>query len=150
MHAPTHFKPNTITYKVAVYALAEWAQYTHPVSSLPIYVLCGSGFSCIIAGTALSEGSAGRTALALVGKFGASAAFNISYMYTAELYPTCIRYIQQSSTPPVSGIYSRALPHLYQVYSRALPHLYQYTVRSTRMRSSVPLLEPGSPRSLVV
>jgi hypothetical protein len=67
-------------------------RYTHPVSSLPIYVLCGSGFSCIIAGTALSEGSAGRTALALVGKFGASAAFNISYMYTAELYPTCIRY----------------------------------------------------------
>ena len=63
----------------------------HLISFLSVWLVC-AGFSCILAGTALDEGSMGRTALALLGKFGAAAAFNISYMYTAELYPTCIRY----------------------------------------------------------
>lgn len=74
------------------------------------FTLLLSGFSCIIAGTALSEGSAGRTALALAGKFGASAAFNISYMYTAELYPTCIRNTAIGSCSTIARVGAIAAP----------------------------------------
>ena len=53
------------------------------------FTLTLSGISCIIAGF-LPKG-VGRLAMAVVGKFLVSAAFNMTYMYTAELYPTVIR-----------------------------------------------------------
>ena len=48
-----------------------------------------SGIAAIPAGF-LDDG-AGKTTLALIGKFGASASFSIVYLYTAELYPTQVR-----------------------------------------------------------
>ena len=39
----------------------------------------------------LMEDGTAKTALALIGKFGATASFAVVYLYTAELYPTQIR-----------------------------------------------------------
>eukprot|EP00092_Neocalanus_flemingeri_P000308 GFUD01000330.1.p1 GENE.GFUD01000330.1~~GFUD01000330.1.p1 ORF type:complete len:587 (-),score=99.35 GFUD01000330.1:144-1904(-) len=63
----------------------------------PVLSLCQllSGISCITC--AFLQGSEDPTLkliqviFSLVGKFGASAAFAIVYLYTAELFPTCIR-----------------------------------------------------------
>ena len=58
-------------------------------SSLLSSSLLLSGIAAIPAGF-LDDG-AGKTTLALIGKFGASASFSIVYLYTAELYPTQVR-----------------------------------------------------------
>ena len=57
----------------------------------PILVFCQllAGITCIIA--AFIDGTGAITAFTLAGKFGASSAFAIIYLYTAELYPTVIR-----------------------------------------------------------
>jgi len=63
----------------------------------PVLSLCQliSGIACI--SCAFLQGSEdpglqlAQMVLSLVGKFGASAAFAIVYLYTAELFPTCIR-----------------------------------------------------------
>ncbi|XP_019715834.1 solute carrier family 22 member 15 isoform X2 [Hippocampus comes] len=88
---------------VAMYGLVE----------LPAYPLCVyfmnqpwagrrkslSGFLCLAACACLctifipedTESSLGSTSLALLGKLTVSAAFNIVYVYTSELYPTVVR-----------------------------------------------------------
>jgi len=48
------------------------------------------GICCIVAAF-LTPGTAGFAILALGAKMGASAAFNVTFMYTAQLYPTSIR-----------------------------------------------------------
>ena len=48
-----------------------------------------SGTAAIPAGF-MDDGTA-KTALALIGKFGATASFAVVYLYTAELYPTQIQ-----------------------------------------------------------
>jgi len=46
---------------------------------------------CCIAAAFIKAGSPGYAVLALGAKMGASAAFNVTFMYTAQLYPTSIR-----------------------------------------------------------
>jgi len=46
---------------------------------------------CCIAAAFIEAGSPGYAVLALGAKMGASAAFNVTFMYTAQLYPTSIR-----------------------------------------------------------
>ncbi|XP_059084961.1 organic cation transporter protein-like [Tigriopus californicus] len=48
-----------------------------------------TGIACIAAG--FMDDGGGKTALALIGKFGASAGFSVVYLFTTELYPTEIR-----------------------------------------------------------
>ncbi|XP_050996239.1 solute carrier family 22 member 13 [Acomys russatus] len=63
------------------------------------------------------------TVLAVVGKFASSAAFTISYVYTAELFPTIIRQTGMglvSIFSRISGILTPLLMLLEQ-YHRALP-----------------------------
>ena len=54
-----------------------------------------SGVACIISAVLsdynFSYQPETRLALSLIGKFGASAAFAIVYLYAAELFPTCTR-----------------------------------------------------------
>ena len=56
----------------------------------PVFNVNFSGICCIVAAF-LTPGSVIFTILALGAKLGASAAFNVIYMYTAQLYPTSIR-----------------------------------------------------------
>eukprot|EP00095_Tigriopus_kingsejongensis_P002623 maker-scaffold290_size220039-snap-gene-0.6 protein:Tk02623 transcript:maker-scaffold290_size220039-snap-gene-0.6-mRNA-1 annotation:"solute carrier family 22 member 15-like" len=57
-----------------------------PTLSASLFI---TGIPCIIAG--FLQPGAGKTALALIGKFGASAAYSVVYLFTTELYPTEIR-----------------------------------------------------------
>ncbi|KTF91261.1 hypothetical protein cypCar_00003496 [Cyprinus carpio] len=58
--------------------------------------LAFAGISCLLTMFVPESGSLlSATSLALVGKLMVSAAFNIVYVYTSELYPTVIRYSQR-------------------------------------------------------
>lgn len=57
-----------------------------PTLSISLFL---TGIACIAAGF-MNEGT-GKTVLALIGKFGASAGFSVVYLFTTELYPTEIR-----------------------------------------------------------
>ena len=68
----------------------------------PVLSLCQllAGSACVFAGLLSDQDLDNDKALsglqvmfASVGKFGSSAAFSIVYLYTAELYPTIIRYV---------------------------------------------------------
>eukprot|EP00095_Tigriopus_kingsejongensis_P000969 maker-scaffold83_size396513-snap-gene-2.32 protein:Tk00969 transcript:maker-scaffold83_size396513-snap-gene-2.32-mRNA-1 annotation:"PREDICTED: uncharacterized protein LOC103466540" len=52
-----------------------------------------AGVACIVAGLLVSYPSLSllQTAMALIGKFGATCAFGTVYLYTSELFPTSIR-----------------------------------------------------------
>ena len=72
------------SYIFCVCIMDHWGRKPIFISSLLI-----SGVAAIPAG--FLEDGAVRTALAMIGKFGATAAFSIAYLYTAELFPTQMR-----------------------------------------------------------
>merc|ERR1712130_709929 len=59
---------------------------------IPLFVCCQlfPGIFCIIAAF-LPPGTPYYAALALIAKLGAAMAFNVTFMFTAQLYPTSIR-----------------------------------------------------------
>ncbi|XP_022109164.1 organic cation transporter protein-like [Acanthaster planci] len=57
---------------------------------LSLYLLIG-GIACL--GTIFIAPGAGRTTVAMLGKFGISASFCLIYIYSAEMYPTPVRSI---------------------------------------------------------
>ncbi|XP_016091683.1 solute carrier family 22 member 15-like [Sinocyclocheilus grahami] len=70
----------------------QWAGRRKSMS----YFLAIAGVSCLLTMFVPVSGSLlSATSLALVGKLMVSAAFNIVYVYTSELYPTVIRYSQR-------------------------------------------------------
>ena len=70
----------------------------------PILVFCQilAGVTCIIAGFDIPDWLV--ITMTLLGKFGASAAFAIVYLYTAELYPTVIRNTAVGTSPTIARI----------------------------------------------
>lgn len=86
------------------------------------------GIACIIAAF-LSEGVV-FTILVLFGKFGSSAAFNITYMYTAELYPTNIRNSAMGICSTMARFGGIASPWiaLYLPSQGSIPEWVPYTV----------------------
>ncbi|XP_038078934.1 organic cation transporter protein-like [Patiria miniata] len=57
---------------------------------LCLYLLVG-GFACL--GTIFFAPGAGRTVVAMIGKFGISGSFCLIYIYSAEMFPTPVRSI---------------------------------------------------------
>ena len=72
------------SYIFCICIMDHWGRKPIFISSLLI-----SGVAAIPAG--FLEDGAVRSALAMIGKFGATASFSIAYLYTAELYPTQMR-----------------------------------------------------------
>lgn len=73
-------------YPLCIYFINKhWAGRRKSMSSF----LCLAGSACLC--TMFIPNSTAVTSLALLGKLSVSAAFNIAYVYTAELYPTAIR-----------------------------------------------------------
>ena len=71
------------SYFVAAYLIDYWGR-----KPLTAFSLLLAGVTCIPAGFA--SGTL-QLILVLIGKFGASAAFSLIYVYTAELFPTEVR-----------------------------------------------------------
>ena len=71
------------SYIIAVFVVDLWGR-----KPFCAFCLLLSGVCCIPSGYA--QGTF-QTVLVLIGKFGASGAFAVIYLYTAELYPTAIR-----------------------------------------------------------
>ena len=71
------------SYFVAAYLIDYWGR-----KPLTAFSLILAGVTCIPAG--FTSGT-GQLILVLIGKFGASAAFSLIYVYTAELFPTEVR-----------------------------------------------------------
>ncbi|XP_070398742.1 solute carrier family 22 member 15 isoform X3 [Nothobranchius furzeri] len=74
-------------YPLCIYFINKnWAGRRKSMSSF----LCLAGFACLCT-TFVPENAGTLLSLALLGKLMVSAAFNIAYVYSSELYPTVIR-----------------------------------------------------------
>ena len=57
------------------------------------------GLACIISAF-LEDENPGKIGLVLIGKMGASAAFSTAWVFTAELFPTPVRYVKTTKLYP--------------------------------------------------
>ncbi|XP_057705135.1 solute carrier family 22 member 15 isoform X3 [Corythoichthys intestinalis] len=109
-------------YPLCVYFMSKpWAGRRKSLSTF----LCLAALACLctIFVPENAESSAGATALALLGKLTVSAAFNIVYVYTSELYPTAVRNAGLgicAMSCRVGGILAPFVPSMRQL-SSALP-----------------------------
>ena len=66
----------------------------------------------LIKNVIISDSEAIRLVLFLIGKMGAAAAFNSTYMYTGELYPTTIRAMGIGGASAMSRIGGMIAPFI--------------------------------------
>jgi len=96
----------------------------------PLFAFCQlvPGICCIVAGF-LTPGSVFYIILAMLAKCGAAAAFNVTFMYTAQLYPTSIRNSAVGSCSTVARFGGMLAP----VVGKYLPN-------TGKLKSWVPLV----------
>ena len=87
-----------------------------------MFLLTVAGFGCLVSG--FSTGGA-RIAVALVGRFGIAASFNMIFLYTTELFPTVVRSAALGTCSLVARLGGIIAPQiiLLQTVSPSLPFI---------------------------
>ena len=87
-----------------------------------MFLLTVAGFGCLVSG--FSTGGA-QIAVALVGRFGIAASFNMIFLYTTELFPTVVRSAALGTCSLVARLGGIIAPQiiLLQTVSPSLPFI---------------------------
>lgn len=91
------------------YAFAQVAVETVGRKRTLIFLLAIAGVGCLVSG--LVTGAA-QTAVALTGRFGIAASFNMIFLYTTELFPTVVRSAALGSCSLVARLGGIAAPQI--------------------------------------
>lgn len=106
------------SYIIVWYAMQRWGRRW----SLIITQLIG-GFACVSTMFVPEDQVWVTVTLSMIGKFGISGSFAVTYVFAGELYPTVVRAVGLAISSFVAGIGLIASPSLVYlaVYSRVLP-----------------------------
>jgi len=87
-----------------------------------MFLLSVAGFGCLVSG--FSTGG-GQTAVALLGRFGIAASFNMIFLYTTEIFPTVVRSAALGTCSLVARLGGIAAPQIIilQTWSPSLPFI---------------------------